>query len=59
MKISQDLQSIRVDKAEPDRLCGISASELHKAKEHVQLKIDTNLNLLRSVIDQYYNELKS
>jgi len=52
MKISQDLQTIRVDKGEPDKICGISASELHKAKEHVQLKIDTNLNLLRSVIDE-------
>jgi hypothetical protein len=52
MNISNDLQSIRVDKGEPEKLCGINASELHKAKEHVQLKIDTNLNHLRSVINE-------
>jgi len=52
MIISNDLQSIRVDKGEPERLCGISQSELHKAKDHVQLKIDSNLNHLRSVIDE-------
>lgn len=53
MEISKDLYSISVDKEEPDKLRGISSSELHKAREHVQMKVDSNLNQLKSVIDDF------
>lgn len=58
MDISKDLLAISVDKEEPDKLKGISASELFQAKERVQLKVDKNFNQLKSVIDEYYNDIK-
>jgi len=58
MEISDELMAISVDKEEPDKLKGISISELKQATERVQMKVDNNFNQLKSVIDEYYNDIK-
>mmetsp|Transcript_108130 Transcript_108130/g.233009 ORF Transcript_108130/g.233009 Transcript_108130/m.233009 type:complete len:95 (+) Transcript_108130:2162-2446(+) len=59
MDISKELNSINLDKEDSDRLKGIGSSELYKARELVQLKVDSHLNQLKAVIDEYYNDIKS
>jgi len=52
MDISKDLCSIRVEREETDMLRGISAQDLKKAEDHINLKVDSCLNQLKSVIDE-------
>lgn len=59
MDISKDLCSIRVEREETDMLRGISAQDLKKAEDHINLKVDSCLNQLKSVIDELYNDIKT
>jgi len=52
MDISKDLCSIRVEREETDMLRGISALDLKKAEDHINMKVDSCLNQLKSVIDE-------